>query len=109
MKKKLLLDECVPIKLAKHFLNDFEVSTVHEMNWDGEKDGPLIQFAGKHGFAAMISADKQLQNQQDTKHLPIMILVFQTAKCIHYDQLLPFLPEMITCLKFQSEPGIYTF
>lgn len=41
---KILLDECIPVRLRKHLFG-FEVSTVTEMGWTSLKNGKLIKIA----------------------------------------------------------------
>lgn len=41
----------------------FDVQTVPEMNWAGEKDGPLLAKAKKH-FDVFITSDRNLSFQQ---------------------------------------------
>lgn len=74
---KLLLDENIPRKLKNH-LSEFEVYTVREMNWDGIKNGELLKLMISEGFNVLVTADKNLQNQQNFNKYPIPVL---TLKC----------------------------
>lgn len=41
---KILLDECVDSRLARHF-SEFEVQTVHDRGWSGITNGKLLALA----------------------------------------------------------------
>ena len=72
---KLLLDEQVPRQLATSFPAEFEVQTVQQMGWAGTKNGQLLQLASEHEFLALITADKNMEYQQNHADLPIMVIV----------------------------------
>jgi predicted nuclease of predicted toxin-antitoxin system len=73
---KLLLDENLPKKL-KNDLADFEVFTVQEMGW--KTNGELLELMISNGFEALITADKNLQNQQSFKKYPIPVLTLNNT------------------------------
>ena len=62
---KLLLDECVPRKLAASFPEAIEVRTAPDMGWGGLENGELLQCAADHGFTAFITIDRNIQSQQN--------------------------------------------
>ena len=62
---KLLLDEQVPRQLAAFFPHDFEVQTVQQMGWAGTKNGHLLKLATEYGFTALVTADKNIEYQQN--------------------------------------------
>ena len=41
---KVLLDECIDSRLARHF-SEFEVETVHDRGWSGITNGKLLALA----------------------------------------------------------------
>lgn len=55
---RLLLDECVPRQLKRHFA-EFEVQTVQEMGWSGFKNGVLLLRAAE-SFDAVLTVDRGL-------------------------------------------------
>ena len=61
---KLLLDECLPRKLKREFVGQ-EVSMIDEAGFKGLKNGILIQSASEAGFEVLISADKNIEHQQN--------------------------------------------
>jgi predicted nuclease of predicted toxin-antitoxin system len=73
---RLLLDESVPVGL-RDYLTGHQVSTVVQMGWDGSTNGSLLALAATQ-FDAFITADKNLQyqqNLQNLQNLPIAIVV----------------------------------
>lgn len=62
---KVLLDECVDRRLAKH-IEGFSVRTVADMGWTGIKNGELLNLA-QTAFDVFITVDRNLSFQQ---HLP---------------------------------------
>ena len=59
---KLLLDENLPKRLKADYPNH-EVYTVRDMNWNGKKNGELMQLMLENSFDALITFDKNLQYQ----------------------------------------------
>jgi predicted nuclease of predicted toxin-antitoxin system len=70
---RLLLDESVPVGL-RDYLTAHQVSTVVQMGWDGTTNGKLLALAATQ-FDVFITADKNLQHQQNLQNLPIAIVV----------------------------------
>ena len=74
---KLLLDESVPRGLPVCFPQRFEVQTAPKTGWAGIGNGELIQRAATAGFDALITADSNIEYQQNLKNLPIAIIVLR--------------------------------
>lgn len=72
MLKRVLLDECVPKRLAKD-LQGHDVQTVPAMGWAGIKNGRLLQQAATE-FDCFLTVDRNLQFQQ-SQAMPIAVLV----------------------------------
>ena len=89
---KLLLDENIPKKL-KNDLSKFEVFTVQEMGWNGKQNGELLELMISNGFKVLITADKNLQNQQNFKKYPIPVLTLN-VKLLTYQNMVILLPEL---------------
>ena len=70
---KWLLDECVPRRLKREFIN-FEVFTIEQAGFKGLKNGNLLREASKT-FKVLITVDKNLEYQQNKKDLPMAILI----------------------------------
>ncbi|MCX7060275.1 MAG: DUF5615 family PIN-like protein [Nevskia sp.] len=74
---RVLLDECVPRRFARE-LSGHDVRTVLEMGWSGVKNGRLLALASQQ-FDAFVTVDRNLQFQQHTASVPLMILVLAAA------------------------------
>ena len=74
---RLLLDECVPARL-RLALQAHEVSTVPEQGWAGIKNGVLLALAAEHRFEALVTVDKNLPYQQNTRSLPVAVVVLDS-------------------------------
>lgn len=92
---RLLLDECVPARLAKA-LPSHQVSTVVLQGWSGFKNGKLLALAAKN-FDAFITVDKNLPYQQNTTSLPVSVLVLD-AVSNELPYLLPLVPKLEAAL-----------
>ena len=76
--KKILLDENLPRPLAKLFTPPLEVISVHDLGWAEKKNGDLIRSMLDAGFEFLMTADKNLQNQQNLKKYPVRIILLRT-------------------------------
>ena len=63
-----------------------------EMGWTGIKNGELLRLAASD-FDAFITADKNLQYQQNLSALPIAVVVLH-AQSNELHVLMPLLPEL---------------
>lgn len=72
---KLLLDEQMPRKIAQHFPEDIVVETVQSQGWSGVANGELLKLAASRGYDALVSADKNMEYQQDAQSLPLSVVV----------------------------------
>lgn len=91
---RLLLDECVPVRL-RAALGAHQVSTVVAQGWSGIKNGRLLALASKD-FDALITVDKNLPYQQNIRTLPIPVIVLDTAS-----NELPALVSLVPALEVQ--------
>jgi hypothetical protein len=82
---RVMLDECVPLRL-KRWLPDHEVATVTSLGWSGIKNGRLLQLLVAGGYDAFVTADKNLEYQQQLPALPLAVLVLPTN---HWQSLQP--------------------
>ena len=96
---KLLLDESIPRRLAKSFPSSFEIKTVQEMGWGGTKNGELLSLAGANDFVALVTADKNIEYQQNTDHLPCAIIVLDATRTRLQD-LIPLIPRVVALFEF---------
>jgi predicted nuclease of predicted toxin-antitoxin system len=70
---RILLDESLPRRLRGVFTGH-DVVTVVEAGWSGVTNGELLQLASKH-FDLFVTADQNLQYQQNLDVLPIAVAV----------------------------------
>ena len=73
---KVLVDECVPLKLVR-LLVGHEFRTAQQMNWDGFTNGKLLALAEPE-FDLFLTSDRNLQYQQNLKGRKIAILLLST-------------------------------
>ncbi len=97
MSNKLLFDESMPKALSLHFPKKYEVSTVQKMGWNGKKNGELLSLAAIAGFYAFITADRSIEYQQNTKKLPIRVIIMSTYPS-HIKNLKLLVPEVVMTL-----------
>jgi hypothetical protein len=93
---RLLLDECVPIRL-KRALPGHEVSTVVAQGWSGVKNGKLLTLASL-GFDAFSTVDKNLPYPQNQASLPVAVLVLDVVSN-ELSALLPCVPALEAALQ----------
>ncbi len=102
---KLLLDECVDIRLRLS-ISGHEVFTVTYQRWNGLKNGQLLAEAVKAHFAALITTDRGVAFEQHIAGLPIAVVILHAASNDLQDlQLL--VPDLLRALG-QVRPGIVT-
>jgi len=70
---RILLDESLPRRLRQAFA-EHAVSTVAEAGWSGVENGELLRLAATR-FDMFITADQNLQFQQNLSALPITVAV----------------------------------
>lgn len=76
--KKLLLDENLPRQLARQFSSEFEVTSVPDLGWQSKTNGELLKAMSETGFEYLITADRNLQYQQNLEKYQIKIVLLQT-------------------------------
>ena len=88
---RVLLDECVPRRLARAFGAEHTVATVTGLGWAGTKNGELLQLAADHGFEAFVTVDVGLHVAPDTS-LGVLVL---RAGSNRLEALLPLMPTVL--------------
>lgn len=73
---KLLLDENLPKKLKLDFL-EHEIYTVKDMEWQGVKNGQLLELMVQNKFDALLTFDKNLQHQQNFSKYTLTVFILQ--------------------------------
>ena len=93
---RLLLDESLPWRLARLMVGH-DVTPVQRMRWSGVKNGALLQ-AASTAFDALITADQNLQYQQNLATLPLAVFVL-VARSTAYADLAPLVPDLLNQLQ----------
>jgi len=88
---RVLLDECVPRRLAQDFGSEHSVATVTGLGWAGTKNGELLRLAAENGFDAFVTVDVGLHVSADT---PLGVLVLR-AGSNRLEALLPLMPSVL--------------
>lgn len=74
----MLLDENLPKPLKKHFSSDFDITTLPDLGWQSKKDDVLLEAMVQAGIEILITADRNLQYQQNLDNCPIQVIVLLT-------------------------------
>lgn len=77
--KHILLDQNVPRKLARK-LGPHQIETAFQRGWSGLANGDLITAAEAAGFDMMITADQNLEYQQNLRARRLAIIVLDTNR-----------------------------
>jgi predicted nuclease of predicted toxin-antitoxin system len=98
---RVLLDEQLPRHLARE-IGGHDVSTV-QRGWAGLKNGELLRVAADAGFEVLVTADRNLQFQQNLSQsrLGIILLV---ASSNALEDLLPLVPSLLAAIP-KSRPA----
>jgi predicted nuclease of predicted toxin-antitoxin system len=89
---RVLLDEQLPRQLASE-LTAYEVRTVQQQGWAGLKNGELLQRAAEAGFEVFITADQNIEFQQNLATSSLFVLVL-IAPSNALEDLLPLIPNV---------------
>jgi hypothetical protein len=92
---RILLDESLPRRLRGE-LPGHAVKTVAQMGWSSLENGELLRRAADQ-FDVFVTADQNLQFQQNISALPIAVAVF-VAHTNKLEALRPLMPELLTRL-----------
>ena len=93
---RLLLDESLPWRLAG-LMAGHEVTSVQRAGWAGVKNGALLR-AASNSYDALITADQNLQYQQNLSTLPLAVFVL-VARSTAYADLAPLVPDLLKHLQ----------
>lgn len=92
---KIILDECVPRRLAQDIPHD--VSTVQQLKLSGLDNGALLKTLATD-FDVFVTVDQNLQYQQNLSTSKIAILIL-AARTNRYDDLKPLIPSCLSALE----------
>ena len=94
---KILLDESVP-RLLKLRLPHLNISTVQEIGWAGVQNGELLRRA-EELFDVFVTADQNLQFQQNLSRHKLAILVLPTNQVPLVAKLVPAIETLLTTIQ----------
>lgn len=101
---RLLLDECVPRRLARELVGH-EVATVQQQGWGGISNGELLALAAPE-FDVFLTVDQGIAFQQNLASLEIAI-VSMVARSNDISELRPLIPQVLEALN-SARPGTFT-
>ena len=93
---RLLLDESLPRPLADR-LTGHDARTVTQMGWTSLSNGALLRQAAAT-FDALLTADQNLEFQQNLKTLPMAVVVL-VADSNRLESLEPLVPEILQAVE----------
>jgi hypothetical protein len=92
---RILLDESLPKELESE-LPGHDVRTVQEMGWSSVRNGELLARSVDR-FDVFVTADQNLQFQQNLSTLPVSVAVL-VAKTNRIQDLRPLVPQLLASL-----------
>ena len=99
---RILLDEQLPRELARHLSNHF-VRTVQQQGWSGLRNGALLLRAAGARLEVFVTADQNIQFQQNVGVLPFAVIVL-LVRSTRLEDVLPFVPILEQAIQ-QVRPG----
>jgi len=93
---RVLLDESIPRQLARQLIGH-EVRTVSQQGWRGLKNGLLLKQAGAHRFDVLVTADQNIEHQQNLASVGVGIVVL-AAVTNRIEDLIPLVPRLLRAL-----------
>jgi len=95
---RVLLDEQLPRQLAQQ-LSGHDVRTVQQQGWAGLGNGELLRRAADQGFEVFLTADQNLEFQQNLARSSLRVIVL-VAPSNALEDLLPLVSSIL-----RSIPG----
>lgn len=102
---KILIDENLPVKL-KYNLNEYEVFTVRDMNWNSVKNGQLLKLAVENSFNIFITSDKNLPFKQNIPKIGISIIILNVL-LLKWSFIEPLIPKIKTTISIAENGNVY--
>jgi hypothetical protein len=93
---RVLLDEQLPRRLAQEIVGH-DARTVRQQGWDGLRNGQLLQRASEDGFDVLLTADRNLECQQNLARFSLAVIVL-VARTNTLKDLLPLVPRILDLL-----------
>jgi hypothetical protein len=99
---RVLLDEHLPRKLARE-LTGHDARGVREMGWGSLQNGALLRQAASDGFAALLTMDKRIPDQQNLERIGLAIVIIRAPNS-QLANLRPLVPAVLVALD-SIKPG----
>ncbi len=100
---KILIDENIDVRFKYLFSNPaHEVFTVRDMQWNGVKNGELLQLLKNEGFDCWIVVDKNIPYQQNISKLPCTVIVLDVYRNT-LEHISPLFPDLLVVIEGISE------
>jgi len=99
---RILLDEQLPRRLAGH-ITGHQIRTVQQCGWTGLRNGALLMRAVADGFDAFVTADRNLQFQQNLAGTSLRVIELG-ARSNRLEDLLPLVPDLVAAIG-EMRPG----
>jgi hypothetical protein len=99
---RVLLDEQLPRQLAQELLGH-EVRTVQQQGWAGLGNGELLRRAAEARFEVFLTADRNLEFQQNLLRSSLRVIALVAASNALED-LLPLVPSILRSIP-KALPG----
>jgi len=90
---RVLVDEQLPRQLARELVGH-EVRTVQQQGWAGLGNGELLRRATEAGFEVFVTADQNLEFQQNLERSSLRVIVL-VAPSNALEDLLPLVPSIL--------------
>lgn len=103
---RVLIDESLPRQLIPE-LTGYDAHMVQELGWSSLKNGELIRRAAADGFEALVTADRNLEYQQNIPRAGLGIVVLR-AQTNRIEDILPMLSRLLAVLP-NVKPGTVTY
>ena len=100
---RILLDEQLPRQLAREFPGH-DVLIVQQRGWAGLGNSELLRRAAADGFEVFVTADQNLQFQQNLGQSSLCGLVL-AAPSNALEDLLPLVPMLLDAVRESPQPG----
>jgi len=101
---RIPFDQGTPVGI-RDSLSAHTVSTAYQLGWNTLLNGELLRVAEESGFEVLLTTDKNLVYQQNTKSRKIAIVVLGQGR---WSLIRPMLKEISESIDI-AQPGSYTF
>jgi len=88
---RVLLDECVPRRLAQSFGSTHDVATVTGLGWAGTKNGDLLHLAEVNGFEVLVTVDVRMHVSPGASFSVVVL----RASSNRLEALIPLMPTLL--------------